>query len=89
MKMITDFRQRHLSAWTRSIRELKPKDIDAITELPDIEFSEITVKAAVMAGWFSDVSDPGVVDDMRSPEVTKLAGEVWKAFNEARKPDPN
>lgn len=89
MKMISDFRQRHLSAWTRGIRELKPKDIDAITELPDIEFNEVSVKAAISAGWFSDVSDPDIVDDMRYPEVEKAAGEVWKAFNEARKPDPN
>lgn len=89
MKLIGDLRQRHLSSWTKALRELKPADIDKITDLPEIEFDEASVKAAVMAGWFSDETDPESVGDLKNPEVSQLAADVWKAFNKARQPDPN
>jgi hypothetical protein len=89
MEMITDLRQRHLSAWTREIRNLKPEEMKSVAELPEVEFDEVTVKAAIKAGWFSDVDNPDKVDDMRGGDVNKLASEIWKAFNAARRIDPN
>ena len=89
MEMITDLRQKHLAGWTKALRELKPDDMKAITELPEVEFDGVTVKAAIMAGWFADIEKPEAVDDMKASAISKLSGEIWKAFNEARKPDPN
>lgn len=88
MELNTDLRQRHLSGWTKAIRALKPDDVEVITELPEIEFDDVTVKAAVMAGWFVDVDDPDIVDDMKGGEVSRLSTDIWKAFNEARRIDP-
>ena len=89
MEMISDLRQKHLAGWTKALRELKPDDMKAITELPEVEFDGVTVKAAIMAGWFVDVDKPEAVDDMRGGDIHKLANEIWKAFNEARRIDPN
>lgn len=89
MEMITDLRQKHLAGWTKALRDLKPESMKVITELPEVEFDGVTVKAAIMAGWFVDVDKPEVVDDMKGGDINKLSGEIWQAFNEARKPDPN
>ena len=89
MTLIDDLRQRHLTAWTRALREMKPADVENIQNLPEIEFDDVTVKAAIKAGWFEHATDPTLVDDMKAGEVNKLSGEVWKAFNEARRIDPN
>ena len=89
MKIISDLKQRHLVAWTKEIRKQKPDDVENITQLPEIEFDDIGVKAAIVAGWFDGVNDPDVVDEMKGGEVSKLSAEVWKAFREARQIDPN
>lgn len=89
MEIISDLKQRHLSGWTAALRELKPADIDKITNLPEVEFDGVTVKAAIKAGWVEGVTDPAVVDDMRGGDVAKLSNKIWKAFNEARHIDPN
>lgn len=89
MEMITDLRQKHLAGWTKALRDLKPEDVDAITELPEVEFDGVTVKAAIVAGWFIGVDDPEIVGDMKGGDINKLAGEIWKAFNDSRRIDPN
>jgi hypothetical protein len=89
MKLTDDLRQRHLTAWTRALREFKPADVENIQNLPEIEFDDVSVKAAIKAGWFEDATDPATVDDMKAGEVNKLSGAIWKAFNAARRIDPN
>ena len=89
MKVISDLRQKHLAGWTKALRELKPENVGVVTELPEVEFDGVTVKAAIVAGWVEGVDDPTVVDDMKGGEVSKFAAEVWKSFKEARQIDPN
>ena len=89
MEIITDLRQRHLVAWTKEIRSLKPDEVENITQLPEIEFDDIGVKAAISAGWFVGMTDPSIVDDMKGGEVSKLSLSVWTAFREAKAIDPN
>ena len=89
MEIISDLRQRHLAGWTKAMRELKPPEMENTTDLPEVEFQGVSVKAAITAGWFDGVTDAGIVDDMKGGEVKKLSAEVWAAFREARRIDPN
>lgn len=89
MEMIKDLRQKHLSGWTKALRELKPAEIESVRQLPDVEFEGISVQAAIKAGWFVDVSKPEIVDDMKSGEVSALSKAVWQAYKDARQIDPN
>lgn len=90
MRIIPDLRQRHLSAWTRALRELKPDGVEDVKQLPLVEFDDVTVRAAIAAGWIEGVSDPDAVGDMYGHEVDALSTEIWQRFNDARRPpDPN
>ena len=93
MKLIDkdEFRQKHISGWTRALRQLKPDDISDERELPLPEYYETAVKAAVKAGWFEDADDPTTVEDMRPGEVNKLGRQVWNLFQEFQNAgaDPN
>lgn len=89
MELVSDLRQKHLSGWTKAIRALKPPEVDNIVNLPDAEFHEVGIKAAIKAGWVVGVTDAAIVDEMKYPEVVKLSAAVWEAFNKARQIDPN
>lgn len=84
-----DLRQKHLEAWTRALREFKPDDVDQVANLPEVELDGVTVRSAIRAGWIADVDDPDVVGDMRGGDIARLSADIWKAFNEARRVDPN
>ena len=89
MEIITDLRQRHLAAWSRSIRELKPDGFDKIKDVLDDEFYLMTTTAAIRAGLVLDVDDESLAGELTRAESIKLTEAAWKAVSDARSIDPN
>ena len=88
---VDDFRQKHVSGWSKAVRSMRPTGIERESDLPLPEYYEIAVKAAVKSGWFSDLDDMAAVDEMKPGEVNKLGKQVWKLYGEfqAAGSDPN
>lgn len=87
-------KQRHLEAYTRALRGMKPEGIDSVLRLPQVEVNGLAVRAALEAGWFvgDDIPDNPLewVGDQSFATIEKHASAVWEAWAEATNiNDPN
>ena len=85
---IVPLKNKHLSAFTRAIRALKPADIENVAQLPDAEFYDVACHAALQAGWLNGMTAEAV-EELSYAEAAALATEIWQAWQEARAVDPN
>lgn len=86
---IVALKNKHLSRWVRELRERKPDDVDNIGQLPDVMFYEISIDAALAAGWFGPDVTQEQVDELTYAEAQALSGVIWEAHGKARGVDPN
>jgi len=85
---IVELKNRHIAAWQREIRAMKPGDVNNIAQLPAAWFYEITIQAAFNAGWMVEVTQEQV-SDLTFKESEKWATELLAAYNATQDVDPN
>lgn len=89
LKSADELKQRHVVAFTRAVREMKPGEVSNIIHLPLPEYYDVTLKAAVKAGWFGDSLTVQAVDEMRPAETREPALAVWDLYEAVTAVDPN
>lgn len=89
--LIVELKARHLAAFTRHMREMRPDEFESVLEMPDDEAWLVTNTSAALAGWFKDHPPDDVewVGDLTHAESEALALAVYEARAKAREIDPN
>lgn len=84
-----DLKQRELEAfegdYNKRIRDAEG-EIDVTGQM---RFYGASVRAAVAAGWFTDLKTQEAVDDLTGKQVRKLHTEVQDLYTELTEIDPN
>ena len=86
MKFRDDLRQRHLEAFETEFNARRGQDGEVRGVWSE---AGLVLRAAVVAGWFLDVTDPDAVGDMKPAAAREWANKVNAAYVEAIRTDPN
>lgn len=84
MAELIELKQKHMEAYARNIRALKPSDVGSVFDLSGIEYRGILVRAAIQAGWFEDVDPDTDVGEMTHKATEDLYADIVAATTAAQ-----
>lgn len=84
-----DIKQRELEEYEADYNPRIRDESGEIRKFGQMRFYGATVRAAVHAGWFSDMTTQEDVDRLTGKEIIRLHGEIIDLYNELTVIDPN
>lgn len=84
-----DIKQRELEEYEADYNPRIRDESGEIRRYGQMRFYGASVRAAVHAGWFSDMTTQEEVDTLTAKEVIRLHGEIQALYNEMTVIDPN